>query len=163
MQQNTTASHLSKIWSLVYHQTDGEPKFLLLKSYDSSHQVERIAPVGNIKSGENPKDVVLRETSEIVWIPINQLNLWVQLPNDKEREKDRDMLYFLLKYSGDPDAVDITEKGELLWIYKWATIHEILTLVYSQTIRDVFRDAYQLLKEKNKKESIKKNFINSIS
>lgn len=161
---------IQSAWGIVYYrEADREPRYLLIKRYARSHKIERVAPKGKIQKGEKIEETVLREVSEEVWIPINQMKigqkLWkTQLRNTENIRgyMNKDVTYFSVEYKGNPDAVHIEEIEWYLWVYKRATIHEVLTLVYYQNVRELFRDSYQLLRAKSKKDTIKKNFMNSI-
>jgi hypothetical protein len=68
----------------------------------------------------------------------------------------------LMKFDGTPDMVDIKPVEWYLWTYKWATISEVLNLVYYADIRELFRKWYNLLLEKKKINDVKRSFLNSL-
>lgn len=60
---------------------------------------------------------------------------------------DKDVTYFLMHYEGSPDDVRIQTGEGYLGIYKWATIEEVLGLIYYQNMRELFRQTYALIKD----------------
>ena len=63
-----------------------------------------------------------------------------------------------MNYSGDPSALKITDGEGYVGIYKWASIQEVLGLLYYGDIRELIRKAHLLhqgvetskINEKNK-------------
>lgn len=152
---------------IVYHiDTDGEPRFLLLKRYAVSKKIERVAPKGKIEAGESIENAALREISEEAGIPINKMRLGEQIWVTKLRSDDthkgqlnKDTTYFLVEYSWDPTLVSIEDGGWFTGTYKRATLPDVLSLVYYQDIRELVRKAYHIIKDKNKNKSIKSAFM----
>ena len=76
----------------------------------------------------------------------------------KRGHLDKDVTYFLMNYSGDPSALKITDGEWYVGIYKWASIQEVLGLLYYGDIRELIRKAHLLhqgvetskINEKNK-------------
>ena len=65
---------------IVYRiDTDGDPRFLLLKRYAVSKRIEWVAPKGKIEAGESVENAALREISEEAGIPINKMRLGEQI------------------------------------------------------------------------------------
>jgi len=52
-----------------------------------------------------------------------------------------------MKYTGAPDSVSLIEGEGYIGIYKWATITEVLSLMYYQDIRELVRKGHFLIKE----------------
>lgn len=145
---------------------DGDPRFLLLKRYAVSKKIERVAPKGKIEAGESIEAAALREISEEAGIPINKMRLGEQVGVTKLRSDDthkwqlnKDTTYFLVEYTWDPTLVSIEDGGWFTGNYKWATLPEVLALVYYQDIRELVRKAYHLIKDRNKNQSIKSAFM----
>jgi len=153
-------------WIIYYYDEVWEPRFLVIKRHAVSGKVERVAPKWKLQDGENYEKAALREVAEETWIPINLLsvvqNLWtvkIFWLEDKYWKFDKEVTYFLMKYDWDPTLVDIKPVEWYLWVYKWATISEILNLIYYVDIRELFRKWYNTLKEKKKKNDVKKDFM----
>jgi hypothetical protein len=72
---------------------------------------------------------------------------------------NKDTTYFLVEYTWDPTLVSIEDGGGFTGNYKWATLPEVLALVYYQDIRELVRKAYHLIKDRNKNQSIKSAFM----
>jgi 8-oxo-dGTP pyrophosphatase MutT (NUDIX family) len=111
----------------------------------------------------------LREVSEETWIPINQMRMkqriWTTSLRSTETKKwqlDKDVTYFLIEYSGNPDDVNIIQGEWYIWNHKRATIAEILSLVYYEDIRELFRKTYLIIKDQKKKSDIKKDFMDKL-
>ena len=134
-----------------------------------SHKIERVAPKGKIQKGEKIQDAVLREVSEEAGIPINQMKIRQKVGKTELRNTEnikgymnKDVTYFLIQYKGDPGAVHVAEVEWYLGIYKWATIEDILNLVYYSNLRELFRTAYKILQEQWRKNAIKEDFISRL-
>lgn len=156
-------------WIIYYYDQDWDIRFLLIKRHALSWKVERVAPKWKLQEWENNEKAALREVSEETWIPINLLsvvqNLWVAKIlwlEDKNWKFDKEVTYFLMKFAGDPDMVDIKPVEWYLWVYKWATISEVLNLIYYSDIRELFRKWYNSLQEKKKKNDVKQDFMNML-
>jgi len=153
-------------WIIYYYDENWEPRFLIIKRHAISWKVERVAPKWKLQDGENYEKAALREVSEETGIPINLLsvvqNVWtakISWLEDKNWKFDKEVTYFLMKYDWDPSLVDIKPVEWYLWVYKWATISELLNLIYYTDIRELFRKWYNTLKEKKKKNDVKKDFM----
>ena len=156
-------------WVVYYYDVDWNIRFLLIKRHALSGKVERVAPKWKLQDGENHEKAALREVSEETGIPINLLhlvqNLWsaqIVWLEDKWGKFDKEVTYFLMKFDGTPDMVDIKPVEWYLGTYKWATISEVLNLVYYADIRELFRKWYNLLLEKKKINDVKRSFLNSL-
>lgn len=62
----------------------------------------------------------------------------------KRGHLDKDVTYFLMHYTGNPSAIKITDGEGYVGIYKWASIQEVLGLIYYGDIRELIRKAYLL-------------------
>lgn len=153
-------------WIIYYYDGSWEPRFLVIKRHAVSWKVERVAPKWKLQEGENYERAALREVSEETWIPINLLsvvqNLWtarILWLEDRNWKFDKEVTYFLMKYDWAQDMVDIKPVEWYLWVYKWATIAEILNLIYYTDLREMYRKWYNSLHEKKKKNDVKKDFM----
>ena len=107
--------------------------------------------------------------SEETGIPINQMRLKQQLGTTQLRntenqkgQMDKDVTYFLVQYSGDPEFVKIEHAEGYIGIHKRCTLNEVLGLIYYQDIRELIRKSYALIKEGQKNNDIKKDFIDKL-
>lgn len=157
-------------WWIIYHQdSNGDIRFLLIKRHALSGKIERVAPKGKIQPGETEEKAALREVSEETWIPFNFLSIDCKLGittiewlENKTGKFDKEVVYFLMKYSWDPALVDIQKEEWFLWVYKWANIVEVLKLAYYRDIRELFRQGYLFLMEKQKKNDVKQDFLKKL-
>jgi len=154
---------------VYYIASDGEPRYLLIKRHALSGKIERVAPKGKIQGSEDIQKTALREVSEETGIPINQMRIKQQLgttqlrnTENKKGQMDKDVTYFLMEYSGSPEFVNIERAEGYIGIYKRCTLHEVLALIYYQDIRELIRKSYSLIKEGQKKQDIKDNFIKKL-
>ena len=158
---------IQSAWWLVYYiDRDGQPKYLIIKRFALSRKVERVAPKGKIQSWEKMETAVLREVGEEAGIPINQMTVqqkvWIASLRNTDNIRwhmNKDVTYFLVKYAGKPEDVQIEDAEGYTWAYKRATIQEILTLIYYQNMRELFRDAHNIVINQNKKKAAKQDFI----
>jgi 8-oxo-dGTP pyrophosphatase MutT (NUDIX family) len=134
-----------------------------------SGKIERVAPKGKIQGNENIQKTALREVSEETGIPINQMRIKQQLGTTQlrntERQKgqmDKDVTYFLMEYTGNPDFVKIEHAEGYIGIHKRCTLNEILALIYYQDIRELIRKSYSLIKDSQKNQNIKNDFMNKL-
>jgi 8-oxo-dGTP pyrophosphatase MutT (NUDIX family) len=139
---------------LVYYRDEEGPRFLLIKRRALSCKIERVAPKGKVQKGEKIEDAVLREVSEEAGIPINQMSIKQKIGKTELRNTEmvkgymnKDVTYFMIEYKGDPTAVHIQDGEGYLGVYKWATIQDVLKLIYYSNLRELIRTAYQLLQE----------------
>ncbi|MDP2669901.1 MAG: NUDIX domain-containing protein [bacterium] len=94
-----------------------EYKFLLVKRFALSKKIERIAPKGKIHPAETPEQAALREIQEETGLlkehlQIKQLidTISLQLYNEGGvLGVDKDITYYLVKYTGDPEQVKIAQ------------------------------------------------------
>ena len=59
---------------------------------------------------------------------------------------EKDIAYYLIEYTWDPTKLKIIDWEWYLWVYKWAVIDEILSLVYYKNLRNMYRKAYDIIK-----------------
>ncbi len=156
-------------WIVYYIASDKEPRFLLIKRHARSGKIERVAPKGKIKEYEDIHQAALREVSEETGIPINQMKLkqqlWItQLRNTSHTkgQMNKDVTYFLIQYTGDPELVNIDTIEGYIGIHKRCTLQEVLALIYYQDIREIIRKSYNIIKEDQKKQNIKQAFISKL-
>ncbi len=149
--------------------SDGEPRYLLIKRHALSGKIERVAPKGKIQGGEDIQKAALREVSEETGIPINNMRIKQQLgvtqlrnTENQKGQMNKDVTYFLMEYFGDPDFVRIEHAEGYIGIHKRCTLSEILALIYYQDIRELIRKSYTWIKEGQKKNDIKQNFMKKL-
>lgn len=154
---------------IVYFLDDAqEPHYLLIKRHALSGKIEWVAPKGKIQANESIEQAALREVSEETAIPINQLKLkqclWTtQIRNiDNKWPLDKDVTYFLMQCIGNPDVVSIDQIEWYVWIYKWATLQEVLGLIYYQDIRELIRKSYLIIKQNQKNTDVRKAFLEKL-
>jgi 8-oxo-dGTP pyrophosphatase MutT (NUDIX family) len=128
-----------------------------------------VAPKGKIQIGETEKDAAIRELSEEVgirkeYLIVKQLLGTTSLRSSetKKGHLDKDVTYFLMKYTGEPAAIRLIEGEGYIGIYKWLTIQEVLNLIYYEDIRELVRKSYFLIKEAQKNQSVKQDFLNTL-
>jgi 8-oxo-dGTP pyrophosphatase MutT (NUDIX family) len=156
-------------WVVYYIGDDGEARYLLIKRHAISKKIERVAPKGKIEKGETIQEAALREISEEAWIPINKMKIWqkmgvTELRSDESHkwQLNKDTTYFLVQYVWDPQLVSIEDGGWFTWAYMRASITQVLNLVYYQDIRELFRNAYHLLQNKNTNDKVKQDFMEKL-
>lgn len=139
---------------IYYHEKDGSPRYLLIKRLALSWKIERVAPKGKIQAGETPEQAAVREVGEECGISASELTLEHKIgktslrsSETKKGHLDKDVTYFLMRFSGDPDSLKITDGEGYVGIYKWASIQEVLGLLYYGDIRELIRKAH--LSQKN--------------
>ena len=155
---------------IVYYLTkEWQPRYLLIKRLALSGKIERVAPKGKIQAGEKTEEAALREVSEECWINIQHLKLKQKIgmtslrsSETKRGHLDKDVTYVLMLYTGDPSAVKITDGEGYIWVYKWASIEEVLGLLYYEDIRELMRKSFFALQEDKKHQSIKKAFMEKL-
>ncbi len=153
---------------VYYIHQDGEPRYLLMKRYAVSKRIERVAPKGKIEPGETIEQAAIREISEEAGISPNKMNLWTQLwvthlrSDDSRWQLNKDTTYFLVQYTWDPLSLAIEDGWWLTGVYKWATLDEVLALLYYQDIRELVRKAHHIIKNKRKNHDVKSAFIKSL-
>ena len=67
-----------------------------------------------------------------------------------------------MKFTGDPNSVNLIEWEWYIWVYKWATIEEALWLMYYADIRELVRKSYFMIKEEKKNQWVKANFFDKL-
>lgn len=154
---------------VYYIDAKGEPRYLLIKRLALSRKIERVAPKGKIQSGESIEKAAMREVSEETGIPINQIRVrqalgTTQLRNTEhiKGQMDKDVTYFLMQFSGDPDIVNIHEVEGYIGVYKWATLNEVLGLIYYNDVRELIRKSYITIKQAQKNNNIKEQFLKKL-
>lgn len=160
---------IQSAWGIIYYLDSClEPKYLLIKRHALSGKIERVSPKWKIKWAEVIEDAAIREASEESGIPINQLKLkqklWItQIRNiDNKWPIDKDVTYFLMEFIWNPDIVSIDQVEWYVGIYKWASLQEVLGLIYYQDIRELIRKSYLLIKQGQKNNDIKKKFLEKL-
>ncbi len=162
---------IQSAWWIVYYLDahDGEPRYLLIKRHALSGKIEWVSPKGKIKGNESLEVAAIREVSEESGIPINQLKLkqmlgTTQIRNvDNKWPIDKDVTYFLMEFVWDPSVVSIDQVEWYVGIYKWATLQEVLSLIYYQDIRELIRKSYVLIKQWLKNNDVKKKFLEQLT
>jgi hypothetical protein len=106
---------------------------------------------------------------EEVGIPKNQLIIKQLLGTTSLRSSetkrghlDKDVTYFLMKYTGNPEAIKLIEGEGYIGIYKRATIQEVINLMYYEDIRELVRKSYFMIKEEQKNQTVKKDFLEKL-
>lgn len=164
------AEIVQSAWWMVYYMTpDDDPRYLLIKRHALSGKIEWVAPKGKIQWWEPVEQAAMREVSEETGIPLNKIKLKQQLGITSLRSAEthkgqlnKDVTYFLMEYTGDPDMVRIQSGEGYIGVYKWASISDILGLVHYSDVRELFRKSYLFLKQAKKKDDIKKDFLQSL-
>jgi len=161
-------SKVFSAWWVVYYmdKQNQEPQFFMVKRFALSKKIERIAPKGKIQKGETQEKAALREVSEEAGLNIEKLTarkkldtLSLKLTNhDGKVWIDKDITYFLIEYTGNPDHVDILEGEWFTWAYKRAPIRNVLNLVTYRDLRELYRIAYKSIWAL----SVKDKFIQSL-
>lgn len=150
-----SATIIQSAWGIVYYMAaDGQPRYLLIKRHAMSGKIEWVAPKGKLQKGETPEQGAVREVSEEAGLSTEKLFIRQKIGSTSlrstENQKgwmDKDVTYFLMSYDGDPSAVRIQTGEGYLGIYKWASIDEVLGLIYYQNMRELFRQTYNIIKE----------------
>lgn len=154
---------------VYYLDKQQEPHYLLIKRHALSGKIEWVAPKGKIQGDEPIEKTALREVSEETAIPINQLklkqNLWVTQIRNLENKwpLDKDVTYFLMEFIWDPGVVSIDQIEWYVGVHKWATLQEVLGLIYYQDIRELIRKSYLLIKQNQKNTDVRKAFLDKLS
>lgn len=156
-------------WVIYCRYPDDDLRFLLIKRHALSGKVERVAPKGKIQLWETDEKAALREVSEETGIPLNFLSIvqkigsatikWLE---DRNGKFDKEVTYFLMKYEWNPDLVDIQQVEWYLWTHKRANIQDVLSLIYYGDIREIFRKGYVILRDKQKTNDVKKDFLKKL-
>jgi len=157
-------------WGIIYYiAPDGDPRYLLIKRHALSGKVERVAPKGKIQERESEKDAAVREMWEEVGIHKDQLvvkqllgTTSLRSSETKRGHLDKDVTYFLMKYTGNPETIRLIEGEGYIGMYKRATIQEVINLMYYEDIRELVRKSYFIIKEEQKNQSVKKDFLEKL-
>ena len=157
-------------WWIVYYIDDNnEPRYLLIKRHALSGKIERVAPKWKIQVWEDEKTAAIREIWEETWIKkedliVKQLlgTTSLRSSDTKSWHLDKDVTYFLMKFNWDPDSINLTEWEWYVWVYKWATIEDILGLIYYADIRELVRKSYFIIQEEMKNQWVKANFFDKL-
>ena len=80
----------------------------------------------------------------------------------KKGHLDKDVTYFLMKYTGNPETIQLVEGEGYIGIHKRATIQEVINLMYYEDIRELVRKSYFIIKEEQKNQSVKKDFLDKL-
>lgn len=154
---------------VYYIDNQGEPKYLLIKRLALSGKIERNCPKGKIQIGEKIEEAALREVSEECGIPQSMLQLRQKIgmtslrsSETKKGHLNKDVTYFLMKYTGDISAIKITDSEGYIGVYKWASIQEVLGLLYYGDIRELIRKAYLICVEEKKNQGIRHEFLKKL-
>ncbi len=142
------------------------PHFLMVKRFALSKKIERIAPKWKIQKWETQEKAAIREISEEAGLPEDTLvarkkleTLSLKLTNhDWKIWIDKDITYFLIEYSWDPDSVQVIEWEWFTWVYKRAQIRNVLNLVTYRDLRELYRIAYVCIWDL----SVKDKFLESL-
>jgi len=130
-----------------------EPLFLIVKRQALSNKIERVAPKGKIHKWETEEKAALREISEEMWLNIKKLEakkmldvVSLQLYNNHGKLwLDKDITYFLVEYTWDPNDVAVINGEWFIWVYKRANITNAINLISYTDLREMYRQAYQSL------------------
>lgn len=76
---------------------------------------------------------------------------------------NKDVTYYLVEYTGDPDMVKIIHGEGYLGFYKWATIREVLELLYYQDMRELIRQADKIIGKQDSSSKIKQDFLKKLN
>jgi len=143
---------------VVYYidKTTGQPRFLLLKRQALSNKVEWILPKGKIKSWETPEEAAKREVSEEIGVRYSDLTnegfldkVEIKLQNESWGRYEKDVDYYLMHYSGDPENLNIISWEGYVGTFKWADLKQALQLINYQNLRLLVKKAYEKLTQKN--------------
>jgi len=155
-------------WIIYYIETDWEPRYLLIKRHALSGKIEWVSPKWKLQWSESADKAAMREVAEETGIPVNQLRLkqilWVTKIRNTENKWpiDKDVTYFLMQFLGNPDVVNIQQAEWYLGIHKWATMEDVLWLIYYNDIRELIRQSYLIIKQSQKNTDVKKDFMDKL-
>lgn len=150
---------IKSAWGIIYYisKEDKQPRFFLIKRHAFSGKIERVAPKWKIEQNEQPQQTVIREISEETQIkPQNlkvQSNLWkiiINLHNKEKEDYNKEIIYYLVEYSGDFSDINIENIEWYLWYHKWASIQEISGLIYYENFRNILMKAYNEITKNQK-------------
>jgi len=75
---------------------------------------------------------------------------------------DKDVTYYLVEYTGDPHMVKISDGEGYIGFYKWASIRDVLELLYYQDMRELIRQAHMIITKQDVKTKIKDDFMKKL-
>ena len=67
-----------------------------------------------------------------------------------------------MKFTWNPESVNLIEWEWYIGVYKRATIEEVLWLIYYADIRELVRKSYFLIKDEQKNKWIKASFFDKL-
>jgi ADP-ribose pyrophosphatase YjhB (NUDIX family) len=156
-------------WIVYYIAKDWEPRYLLIKRLALSKKIERVAPKWKVQSWETTEKAAIREVWEETGIPINQIRIRQKLWTTHLRntanikgQMNKDVTYYLMHFIWDPEIVDIVDAEWYVGIYKRATLQEVIGLIYYNDIRELIRESYVFIKQTQKNDDVKKEFIKKL-
>lgn len=154
---------------IYYIDREGEIRFLLIKRHAMSGKIERVAPKWKIQDWENEQTAAIREIWEEIGLNKDSLVVkWLlgtTSLRSTEKQKwrlDKDVTYFLMKYTGDPGAIRLIKWEWYVGIYQRMDINQIINLIFYEDLREIIRKGYFIVKEWLKNQSVKQNFIDSL-
>lgn len=142
-------------WGIIYYidKDIDDPRFLLLKRYALSKRIEWVAPKWKVDEWELPENTALREVYEEVWIPYNKMQLKekagdmkLALFSEDRWSLNKDISYYIIEYLWNPYDIKVPNIEWFIWVYEWFKIEDILSLVYYENFRELFRTAYNKIK-----------------
>ncbi len=153
-------------WIIYFIEADKKPRFLLIKRHAMSGKIEWVAPKGKLQKWETAQQASLREVAEETWISPALLTIeqkvWatsLRSSHEIRGGMDKDITYFLMHFKGNPQKdVHIQPVEWYLWIYKWATLEEVLGLIYYKNMREIFTQAHSAIQQ----QKVKKQFLDTI-
>jgi 8-oxo-dGTP pyrophosphatase MutT (NUDIX family) len=147
---------IQSAWGIIYYiDTQGVARFLIIKRHAMSGKIERVAPKGKIQKWESPSQAAVREVWEEVGIARKDLMVQEKLGATSLRSSadvkgwmDKDVTYFLMHFTGTLEDITIEPVEGFLGIHKWATLEEILWLIYYKNMRTIFMHAQDCITHK---------------
>ena len=159
---------IKSAWGVIYQwdKKEQQAKFFLIKRQALSKRIERIAPKGKIQGAETPQQAALREIEEETGMKPEHLLvkekldiLSLQLYNeDGELGIDKDITFFLIEYTWDPEAIKLIDGEGFLGYYVWADIERVLGLIQYRDLRELYRKAYGMIGKFRVRDDFIKSF-----
>ena len=144
-------------WIVYYLDKEWEPRYLIIKRHALSGKIERVAPKWKIQIWEETllkkEDLIIKQLLWTTSLRSSETKLW---------HLDKDVTYFLMKFTGNPNSVKLIEWEWYIWVYKWASIEEVLWLIYYADIRELIRKSYFMIKDEQKSKGIKASFFDKL-
>ncbi len=78
---------------------------------------------------------------------MHRLDTQLRNTDHQKGQMDKDVTYFLIQHTGNPDFVKIEHAEGYIGIYKRCKLTEVVALIYYQDIREIIRKSYALIKE----------------